>query len=54
MPPRQLFPGLRGLLVPRSAAAPAAPVPVETKDLLGSGGVYTSFSYAGVTNMGSR
>ncbi|MFD9190401.1 phage portal protein [Streptomyces phaeochromogenes] len=48
--PRQLFPALRGLLVPR-AAAPAAPAPVETKDLLAGGGVYTSMSYAGVTNV---
>ncbi|MFJ7054702.1 phage portal protein [Streptomyces albidoflavus] len=46
--PRQLLPSLRGLLSPRTAPAPSTPV--ETKDLLGSGGVYTSMSYAGVTN----
>ncbi|MFB6630014.1 phage portal protein [Streptomyces sp. NPDC056362] len=49
MMPRQLFPALRGLLVPRGSADPA-PRPVETKDLL-AGGVYSSFSYAGVTNV---
>ncbi|MEU6460320.1 phage portal protein [Streptomyces sp. NPDC046976] len=46
--PRQLFPALRGLLVPKGVVAPA--LPVETKDLL-AGGVYTSMSYAGVTNV---
>lgn len=50
--PRQLFPALRGLLAPRSAAAPVLAPSVETKDFLaGRGGVYTSFSYAGVTNV---
>ncbi|SEE84543.1 phage portal protein, HK97 family [Streptomyces sp. 2131.1] len=47
--PRQLFPALRGLLVPRGTAEPS-PAPTETKDLL-AGGVYTSVSYAGVTNV---
>ncbi|MFD5856058.1 phage portal protein [Streptomyces chartreusis] len=47
--PRQLFPGLRGLLVPRGASEPAPP-PTETKDLL-AGGVYTSVTLAGVTNV---
>ncbi|MEU1273518.1 phage portal protein [Streptomyces sp. NPDC005799] len=47
--PRQLFPSLRGLLVPRGSVEPAPP-PVETKDLL-AGGVYTSMSFAGVTNV---
>ncbi|MFF8696235.1 phage portal protein [Streptomyces sp. NPDC015144] len=47
--PRQLFPALRGLLVPRSAAEPS-PAPTETKDLR-AGGVYTSVSFAGVTNV---
>ncbi|GHH22058.1 phage portal protein [Streptomyces lanatus] len=47
--PRQLFPALRGLLVPRGAAEPAPP-PTETKDLL-AGGVYTSVTLAGVTNV---
>ncbi|MFE7072575.1 phage portal protein [Streptomyces sp. NPDC057620] len=47
--PRQLFPALRGLLVPRGTAEPAPP-PTETKDLL-AGGVYTSMTLAGVTNV---
>ncbi|MEU2585323.1 phage portal protein [Streptomyces avermitilis] len=47
--PRQLFPAIRGLLVPRGSGEPAPP-PVETKDLL-AGGVYTSMSFAGVTNV---
>ncbi|MGP4046830.1 phage portal protein [Streptomyces sp. 2A115] len=47
--PRQLFPALRGLLVPRGAVEPAPP-PTETKDLL-AGGVYTSVTLAGVTNV---
>lgn len=47
--PRQLFPALRGLLVPREAVEPASP-PTETKDLL-AGGVYTSMTLAGVTNV---
>ncbi|NML55160.1 phage portal protein [Streptomyces sp. R302] len=46
---RQLFQALRGLLVPQGVAAPA-PLTVETKDLL-AGGIYTSVSYAGVTNV---
>ncbi|MFI7415358.1 phage portal protein [Streptomyces sp. NPDC049627] len=46
---RQLFPALRGLLVPRGAAEPPPP-PTETKDLL-AGGVYTSVTLAGVTNV---
>lgn len=44
--PRQFLPTLRGLLGP-CATEPAPPV--ETKDLL-AGGVYTSMTYAGVTN----
>ncbi|MGA5454829.1 phage portal protein [Streptomyces umbrinus] len=48
--PRRLFPALRSLLVPKTTA-PAALAPVETKDLLAGGGVYTSMSYAGVTNV---
>ncbi|MEV8344563.1 phage portal protein [Streptomyces niveus] len=47
--PRQLFPALRGLLVPKGAVEPAPP-PTETKDLL-AGGVYTSMTLAGVTNV---
>ncbi|MFF8882909.1 hypothetical protein [Streptomyces flaveolus] len=47
--PHQLFPALRGLLAPRRAPEPAPP-PVKTKDLL-AGGVYTSMSLAGVTNV---
>ncbi|MFE1206313.1 phage portal protein [Streptomyces sp. NPDC058762] len=47
--PRQFLPTLRGLLAPRTAE-PEAPPPAETKDLL-AGGVYTSMSYAGVTNV---
>lgn len=47
--PRQLFPALRGLLVPRGSVEPPPP-PVETKDLL-AGGVYTSMTLAGVTNV---
>ncbi|MFJ4880049.1 phage portal protein [Streptomyces sp. NPDC088745] len=47
--PRQFLPTLRGLLAPRTAEPP--PPPVETKDLLAGGGVYTSMSYAGVTNV---
>ncbi|MFC9534454.1 phage portal protein [Streptomyces sp. NPDC056975] len=46
--PRQFAPTLRGLFVPRTTAPP--PPPTETKDLL-AGGVYTSMSYAGVTNV---
>ncbi|QOV40167.1 phage portal protein [Streptomyces ferrugineus] len=46
--PRQFLPTLRGLLAPRTAEPPSAPA--ETKDLL-AGGVYTSMSYAGVTNV---
>ncbi|GAA2439724.1 phage portal protein [Streptomyces glaucus] len=46
--PRQFLPTLRGLLTPRTAESP--PPPAETKDLL-AGGVYTSMSYAGVTNV---
>lgn len=45
--PRQLFPALRGLLVPRTAAPPP---PTETKDLL-AGNAYVSMTYAGVTNV---
>ncbi|MFI5990270.1 phage portal protein [Streptomyces sp. NPDC051362] len=49
--PRQLLPGIRGLLLPRGAGEqPRVPAPVEQKDLL-AGGVYTSVSYAGVTNV---
>ncbi|MER6616285.1 phage portal protein [Streptomyces xantholiticus] len=46
--PRQFLPTLRGLLAPRTAEPP--PPPAETKDLL-AGGVYTSMSFAGVTNV---
>ncbi|MEU2968935.1 phage portal protein [Streptomyces ardesiacus] len=46
--PRQFLPTFRGLFTPRSAEPP--PPPAETKDLL-AGGVYTSMSYAGVTNV---
>ncbi|MGW2496251.1 phage portal protein [Streptomyces pseudogriseolus] len=46
--PRQFFPALRGLLVPRSAAPPHPPA--ETKDLL-AGNAYVSMTYAGVTNV---
>ncbi|MEU9355010.1 phage portal protein [Streptomyces griseoloalbus] len=46
--PRQFLPTFRGLLTPRSADPPSPPP--ETKDLL-AGGVYTSMSYAGVTNV---
>ena len=46
--PRQFLPTLRGLLAPR--AADPTPPPTETKDLL-AGGVYTSMSYAGITNV---
>lgn len=48
--PRQFLPMLRGLLVPRTAELPPTPTPMETKDLL-AGGVYTSMSIAGVTNV---
>ncbi|MEU1592788.1 phage portal protein [Streptomyces sp. NPDC005708] len=46
--PRQFIPALRGLLGPRTAEA--APPPTETKDLL-TGGIYTSMTYAGTTNV---
>ncbi|MFN1193363.1 phage portal protein [[Kitasatospora] papulosa] len=46
--PRQFLPALRGLLVPRSAAA--LPPAAETKDLL-AGNAYVSMTYAGVTNV---
>lgn len=49
--PRQFLPTLRGLLVPRTAETPPPPlVPTEKKDLL-AGGVYTSMSMGGVTNV---
>ncbi|MGY4934843.1 phage portal protein, partial [Streptomyces sp. 900116325] len=49
--PRQFLPTLRGLLVPRTAESPPPPlVPTEAKDLL-AGGVYTSMSMGGVTNV---
>ncbi|MFF9901245.1 phage portal protein [Streptomyces longispororuber] len=48
--PRQFLPALRGLLVPRTSTPTPSP-PTETKDLLAAGGVYTSMSFAGVTNV---
>ncbi|MGW2550106.1 phage portal protein [Streptomyces sp. NPDC001635] len=46
--PRLFIPTLRGLLGPRPAEP--APPPTETKDLL-AGGIYTSMTYAGTTNV---
>ncbi|MER7951955.1 phage portal protein [Streptomyces sp. NPDC096079] len=46
--PRQFLPTLRGLFAPRDVEMASSPV--ETKDLI-AGGVYTSMSYAGVTNV---
>ncbi|MGW3626275.1 phage portal protein [Streptomyces sp. NPDC000880] len=47
--PRQFLPALRGLLLPRQTATPAAAV--ETKDFAGVGNSYVSMTYAGVTNV---
>ncbi|OEJ21095.1 hypothetical protein BGK67_34970 (plasmid) [Streptomyces subrutilus] len=44
--PRQFLPALRGLLLPRPAAAA-----VETKTLAGASNPYVSMTYAGVTNV---